>query len=138
MELISVTVTRKIPATPAEVFDSWIDRDHPGGPWFGMKHVILNPVVDGLFYHAVDHQGKTWPHYGRFITLDRPNKIEHTWMSEATKGHESVVTITLKADGNDTEITLNHSGIPDDEMGRSHEGGWTWILSMLAQRFEKK
>jgi hypothetical protein len=40
--------------------------------------------------------------------------------------------------GNDTELTLEHSGIPDDEMGRRHQDGWTWLLSMLAQRFEKK
>lgn len=137
MELITITITRKIPAKPAEVFDAWIDSEHPGGPWFGPKRVILNPVVDGLFFHEVEYQGRTWAHYGRFVTLDRPSKIEHTWMSEATRGHESVVTITLKPDGDGTEVTLNHSGIPDDEMGRSHEGGWTWILSMLAKRFEK-
>ncbi|HWX41726.1 MAG TPA: hypothetical protein VN345_11300 [Blastocatellia bacterium] len=23
----------------------------------------------------------------------------------------------------------------DDEMGRQHKEGWTWVLSMLAQRF---
>lgn len=24
--------------------------------------------------------------------------------------------------------------LPDDELGRSHEGGWTWILEMLAKK----
>ena len=138
MELTNVVISRKIPATPNEIFDAWTDRQHPGGPWFGLNRVILNPVVDGLFFHAVEHEGKSWPHYGRFVTLDRPHKIQHTWMSEATKGLESVVTITLIQTGNDTELTLEHSGIPDDEMGRRHQDGWTWLLSMLAQRFEKK
>lgn len=59
-------------------------------------------------------------------------------MSEATRGLESVVTLTFEATGNDTELTLRHSGVPDDEMGRRHKDGWTWLLSMLAQRFEKR
>lgn len=59
--------------------------------------------------------------------------IEHTWVSEATKGVESVVTLTMQSRGNETEVTLRHSGVPDDEMGRRHKDGWTWILDMLAQ-----
>jgi hypothetical protein len=64
--------------------------------------------------------------------------IEHTWMSEGTKGAESVVTITLEPRGEETEFTLRHSGVPDDEMGRKHKQGWEWILSMLAQGLAAK
>lgn len=53
-------------------------------------------------------------------------------MSEGTKGAESVVSITLEARGDQTEFTLRHSGVPDDEMGLPHKDGWNWILSMLA------
>jgi hypothetical protein len=28
--------------------------------------------------------------------------------------------------------------VPDDEMGRQHADGWTWILSMLAERFASR
>jgi len=48
------------------------------------------------------------------------------------------VTVTFEPRDGLTEVTLRHSGVPDDEMGRQHEGGWTWVLSMLAQRFEKQ
>jgi len=133
MNLTDITVTRTIPASPEKIFDVWLDPKSPGGPWFGTKRAILNAVVDGLFYHAVEHQGRVWPHYGRFTQLDRPRKIEHTWMSEATKGAESVVTVTLEPRGDQTEVTIHHAGVPDDEMGRRHKDGWTWILSMLQQ-----
>jgi uncharacterized protein YndB with AHSA1/START domain len=133
MNLIDLTVTRTIPAPPERIFDVWIDPKSPGGPWFGGERVIVNPVVDGLFYIGAKHQDRIWPHYGRFIQLDRPRKIEFTWVSEATKGAESVVTLTLEPRGNDTEVTLRHAGVPDDEMGRQHKDGWTWILSMLEQ-----
>ena len=100
--------------------------------------MILNPVVDGLFYFAVQHEGRTWPHYGRFVAIERPNKVEYTWVSEATQGVESVVAVSFAPSGNQTEVTLRHSGVPDDKMGRQHEEGWTYVLSMLAERFVRK
>jgi uncharacterized protein YndB with AHSA1/START domain len=130
MSDIVTTVTHTIAAPPERVFDVWIDPKSPGGPWHG-ERVILNAVVDGLFYMAVKHQGRVWPHYGRFLTLDRPRLIEFTWVSEATRGIETVVALELAPRGNQTEVTLRHSGVPDDEMGRGHKEGWTMILSML-------
>jgi len=35
--------------------------------------------------------------------------------------------------GNQTEVTLRHTGVPDDELGRQHNEGWNWIMSMLAE-----
>ena len=133
MKLTDITVTRTIPAPAEKVFDVWIDPKSPGGPWFGAGRVILNPAVDGLFYHAVKHEGRTWSHYGRFLKTERPHRIEHTWVSEATKGVESVVLFTLEPKGDQTEVKLRHSGVPDDELGLQHKEGWTWILSALAE-----
>ena len=132
MNTTEVNILRIVSASPEKVFDVWMDASSPGGPWFGAKRIILNPVVDGLFYLALEHQGRTWPHYGRFLKLDRPRLIEHTWMSEATKGNESVVTLTFKPRGEPTEVTLRHAGVPDDELGRQHKDGWSFILGALA------
>jgi uncharacterized protein YndB with AHSA1/START domain len=133
MNFTEMTIARTIPASAEKIFDLWMNPRSPGGPWFGAERVIINPVVDGLFYIAVKHEGRVWPHYGRFIQVDRPRRIEYTWMSEATKGAESVVSLTMEPRGEDTEVTLRHSGVPDDEMGRQHKDGWTWILSTLAE-----
>jgi uncharacterized protein YndB with AHSA1/START domain len=135
MKLIDVTVSRTIPAPAENVFDVWMDPKSPGGPWFGADRVILNAVVDGLFYLSVKHEGRTWPHFGRFVRIERPRQVEYTWMSEGTQGVESVVTVTFEPRGDQTEVTLRHSGVPDDEMGRRHEQGWGWVLSTLAERF---
>ena len=135
MNLTEITVARTVPAPAEEVFDVWLDPHSPGGPWFGAARVILNPFVDGLFYSAVTHEGKTWPHYGRFIAIERPLRVEHTWVSEATKGIETIVTVTFEPQGEQTNVTLTHSGVPDDEMGRKHKDGWTFVLSALAERF---
>ena len=95
MKTFDITVSKTIRGSADEVFDVWLDPKSPGGLWFGVERVILNPVVDGLFYHAVKHEGRSWPHYGRFIRLERGRLIEHTWVSEATRGLETVVTVTL-------------------------------------------
>ena len=133
MNLTEVTVVRTIPASPENVYDLWINPKSPGGPWYGGERVIVNPVVDGLFYLAAKHEGRIWPHYGRFLRLERPRVVEYTWMSEGTKGAESIVTLTMEPRGGETEVTLRHSGVPDDEMGRRHKDGWTWILNTLAE-----
>ena len=135
MNLIDVTVTREIPAPAEKVFDAWIDPKSPGGPWFGAERTIVNPMVDGLYYFAVKWEGRIWAHYGRFLQLDRPRRVQYTWMSEATKGLESVVDVAFDPRGDHTEVTLRHTGIPDDELGRQHQQGWTAILGMLAESF---
>lgn len=133
MILPDITVARTIPAAAEKVFDVWLDPKSPGGLWFGVERVILNPVVDGLFYHAVKHEGRTWPHYGRFLRVDRPRLVEFTWVSEGTRGIETVVMVTLEPRGDETEVTLRHSGLADAEMGSKHKDGWSFVLSALAE-----
>lgn len=133
-----LTLTRTVPASPTEVYDVWLDSKSPGGPWFGAAKVILDARVDGLFYHSVSHAGKDWAHYGRFIVLDRPSRIEHTWVSEGTRGIESVVAVTLEPRGADTVVTLRHTGVPDDDFGRQHADGWGFVLGAIEERFRKR
>jgi uncharacterized protein YndB with AHSA1/START domain len=135
MKLTEISVSRMIAAPPEDVFNVWMDPQSPGGPWFGAERTILNAFVDGLFYQAVQHEGRSWHHYGRFTEIDRPHSVQYTWVSEATKGLESIVSVTFQRNGAGTEVTLRHTGIPDDELGRRHKDGWGWVLSMLADRF---
>jgi uncharacterized protein YndB with AHSA1/START domain len=143
MKLTELECTRQIDASPEEVYDVWIDPTCPGGPWFspqegGMKSKILfTAAVDGLFYHCVTNQGAAWAHYGRFTQLERGKLAEHTWVCEATKGRESMVTTTFEPRDGGTFVRLRHAGVPDDEEGRQQIMGWQWCLGMLAERMGK-
>ena len=137
LKLTDLTVTRTIRATPEEIYDVWLDKTSPGGPWYGSKKVIVDPVVDGLFFTAVEHEQKYFAHYGRFVTLERGKKIEHTWVSPATKGVESTVTLTFSPKDGGTEVNLVHSNVPDDDDGRMHAEGWAWVLGCVAERLER-
>jgi uncharacterized protein YndB with AHSA1/START domain len=121
---------RIIPAPPGEVFDAWLDPKVPGNPWNMADKLLLNPTVDGFFYWLI----RGTPHYGRFTELDRPNQLQHTWMSPSTLGEESTVTITFQKKGEDTLMTLVHAGIPDSDAGRGHEKGWNYFLDMFSKQ----
>ena len=144
MNLTDLECARQINASPEEVYEVWIDPTCPGSPWFSpqtdhMKSKILfTAAVDGLFYHCVSAQGRTWAHYGRFTKLERGKLAEHTWVSEATKGVETLVTTTFEPKDGGTFVTLRHTGVPDDEPGRQQAQGWNWCLSMLADRMASK
>lgn len=135
MKSYDLSMSRTIPAAVGEVFDVWLDPKSPGGLWFGCERLIINPIVDGLFYNVFEHEGRLWPHYGRFIHIDRPRRIEHTWVSEATRGLETLVVLTLEPRDSRTEVTLSHTGLPDAEAVRQHEQGWTSMLSALGDQF---
>jgi uncharacterized protein YndB with AHSA1/START domain len=141
MNPTEVTVSRTIPAPVDKVFAIWMDPASPGSPWYGVPRLVLHMAVDGLFYFVVEHEGKAWAHYGRFLRIEKPDGAggsgvaEYTWVSEATYGRESVVTIRFQPLEDETEITLRHSNLPDEAMGKRHEEGWMWMLNALADRF---
>jgi uncharacterized protein YndB with AHSA1/START domain len=122
---------RTIPAPANEVFDAWLNSKVPGNPWNAAEKFILDAKVDGLFYWAL----KGTSHYGRFTAIERPSRIQHTWMSPKTLGQESTVTLTFEAKGEATLMTLVHSGLPDHEVARGHEKGWNYFLGIFHEQF---
>jgi uncharacterized protein YndB with AHSA1/START domain len=128
---IEVKVERTIPAPLANVFDAWLDPKVPGNPWNMADKLLLNPQVDGLFYWAI----KATSHYGRFTEIERPSRMQHTWVSPNTSGLESIVTVTFDRQGEDTRMTLVHSGLPDTDGGRSHDKGWNYFLDLFPKKF---
>ena len=128
---IALKFERVIPAAPCEVFDGWLDPKTPGTPWNENDKLIFQPKVDGFFYWLI--HGTT--HYGRFTKLERPGRIQHTWMSRYTSGEESTVTTTFKKKGKDTLMTLVHSGLPNNEKSKAHKDGWNYFLDKLVKTF---
>ncbi len=128
---IEVNVERVISAPQHEVFDAWLDPKVPGNPWNSAEKFILDPKVNGLFYwnlHCISH-------YGRFTEMERPARLQHTWVSPNTLGQESTVTVTFKKRGEDTLMTLVHSDLPDTDEARGHERGWDYFLGIFREQF---
>jgi uncharacterized protein YndB with AHSA1/START domain len=133
-QTIEFKIERTIAASPGEAFDGWLDPKVPGNPWNAADKLLLSPNVDGFFYWTF----KGTPHYGRFTAIERPARIEHTWVSPNTLGEESRVSVTFRKKGDDTLLTLLHSDLPNDEKARSHEKGWNYFLGMFTEQFGEK
>ncbi len=118
---------RTIPAPPTRVFDAWLDPKIPGNPWNLAEKLLLDPKVDGMFFWSHGTNG----HYGRFTEMERPARIQCTWVSPNTLGRESKVTVSFEPKGDDTRLVLVHSELPDHELARSHEKGWAYFLGLL-------
>ncbi|EQA37237.1 hypothetical protein LEP1GSC047_4165 [Leptospira inadai serovar Lyme str. 10] len=124
---------RTIPAPPNDVFDAWLNPKIPGNPWNIADKLLLNPEVDGFFYWLTK---EGTPHYGRFTEIQRPDRIQHTWVSPYTLGEESTVTLTFKKQGDNTVMTLLHSDLPNEDKVKTHERGWNYFLDIFPKQFE--
>jgi uncharacterized protein YndB with AHSA1/START domain len=150
MKLVDLKLSRLIPGPAGEVFDVWFDPECPGGPWHGAKKVMMNVAVDGMFYFGIDRaqarsknpaiadRGELLGHFGRFTAIERGRAAEHTWMSEHTHGIETTVSVTFEPRDGGTLMTIVHRGIPDDELGRTHERGWTFLLARVDEHFQQR
>ena len=133
---MELTITRTIPASPAEVYAAWMDPKNPGSVWHGVGELIIEHEVDGLFYmvHGKRSGPEYYPHYGRFVALEPGHKVQHTWMSPFTRGLESMVTVSFEPKGADTLVKLHHANLPDDDGGRGHQGGWNHFLDSFYKK----
>jgi Uncharacterized conserved protein len=127
-------VPRTYDASAERVFDAWVNPDHVRDWLASGGRASIDPRVDGLFYLEMPFEERIYPHYGRYLRVERPRLLEFTWVSEGTHGKESVVTIELTARGKQTELSLTHEGLPDEEMAQSHHDGWSQFLESLVER----
>ena len=133
LKTIEVRVSRRIEAEPQVVFDAWLDPSVPGTTWHAAEKHILDARVDGLFFWSL----RGTAHYGRFTVIDRPGRLQHTWMSPNTHGLESTVEVTFRKDGDGTMMHIVHSNLPDSDAGRGHERGWNHFAGNIAATLEQ-
>jgi uncharacterized protein YndB with AHSA1/START domain len=131
-----VRIVRRLPAAPGEVFDAWIDVDSLT-QWMcaGTSRVTaaeLDPRVGGRFRIVMSGERGDTEHTGEYRELRRPHRLIFTWVSKNTLGRETLVTVELRAVGEDTELILTHERLPDDEARRRHGQGWASIAEKLA------
>ncbi|HYK53024.1 MAG TPA: SRPBCC domain-containing protein [Candidatus Eremiobacteraceae bacterium] len=141
----SLKLTRRINARREDVFDAWTDPEVLKRWWAPegttMTSVDLDPHVGGAYrIGVVKDDGEQLYVGGKFVTIERPSRISYTWAwdEDDGPGHESLVTIDFAESGRETDVTLTHERLANEQSRDGHRHGWTSILDNLAAMYGEK
>lgn len=101
-------------AAVSRTFDAWLNADRLGRfPCAGDTHVASVEVDAQVAVRSVvmaDDRGR-YEHRGRYLDISRPERLRFTWTSAATRGAETIVTVTFDIVEDGTRLTLVHVGL---------------------------
>lgn len=136
---VMVRISFAFAASPARVFDAWLDPEMIGKWMFGpalRDEEILRLSVDaqqgGCFSFLVRRNGQEIDHVGEYLLIDRPRQLVFTWGIKGSASSRVIIDIVPQGTG--CELTLTHELHPDwaDYASRT-EAAWTKMLEALAK-----
>lgn len=131
----SLTIKRRFNVAPAKVFAAWTDPQKMMrwlGPAGAVGCEVENDLRVGGWYHIrmlmADDEHNVGGVY-REIVPDE--KVVFTWAWKSTPERESLVSVSIKADGDGALMTLHHEQFADEVARDNHNKGWTGTLLKL-------
>jgi uncharacterized protein YndB with AHSA1/START domain len=139
---LTLELTRMLDAPREAVFKAWTDPTQlarwlgPSGIRPEIRHLDATPGGS----YRIDMQGSSGSLgivAGIYREIAPPERLVFTWIWEQdgpthSSGHETVVTVILRAVGPRTELTLRHERFHNAQSRDSHGQGWTGSLDRLA------
>ncbi|HET6970126.1 MAG TPA: SRPBCC domain-containing protein, partial [Phenylobacterium sp.] len=116
-------------------FDAWLDPKLAvrflGAGGSQVSEFASDAQVGGEFRLVMSFPDRHVVHEGRYVAIERPNRLVFTWISLGTDERLSLVSVTFTPTTQGVRVDLEHEGLPDAERAANHEYGWGTILAQL-------
>lgn len=138
----SLTLKRRLKAPPQKVYEAWTQPEKMIQWWgvgaMGGRSPIAETDVRVGGRFRVQFWSQDGTHNsasGEYREVEPNAKLVFSWSWQSTPERVSQVTLTFKADGDGTILTLMHEQFADEKARDSHRGGWTAALDNLEKVF---
>ena len=127
----------EIAASPERVFRALVSKEvcewwvRPGV--FNAREWTGDVRVGGRWRASGMDSGRPYVIEGKFLEVDPPRKLVHTWHSIGAPGKPATVTYLLEPLNGETRITLRHSGLAAPGMCINTCIGWETSFERLAE-----
>jgi uncharacterized protein YndB with AHSA1/START domain len=136
MPIDGVVVKRTFKARRERVFAAWTKPElmarwfFPDASWSVDVQAELAP--GGKYSLRMrDPSGAEHLQFGCYREIVPVSRLVFTWSCPDLGVEDSVVTVSLTARGESTELELLHELPPDPQVRKEHEGGWLGCLASL-------
>ena len=134
--LPSVTIERRIKAAPTRVYAALTEPSQMMQWWGPDAGPTLRAEADvrpggrfSIVFRLLN--GEEHNPTGVYREVVPGKKLVFTWEWPGMPERESLVTFLLEPIEGGTRLTLIHEGLPDEEVRKSHEAGWSGLLDKL-------
>jgi uncharacterized protein YndB with AHSA1/START domain len=138
----SLILTRRLNAAPEKIYAAWTDPQKLA-QWFGPSlaepgsvRAELDVRVGGHYRISFTGEGGEYHQVGGVYREVIANaRLVFSWAWHSTPERESLVTVSLKAQGKGTLLTFHQEQFFDQAARDGHERGWTEFLAKLERFF---
>jgi uncharacterized protein YndB with AHSA1/START domain len=136
----SLSFKRRLSASPEKVYAAWTDPEKIIR-WFGRTdakaysfRADIDARIGGRFRVSFSTDSEYYEVGGVYREVVPNQRLVFSWAWHSTPERESLVTVSLKPDGDGTLLTLHHEQLFDQAARDGHERGWIGALDKL-ERF---
>ena len=97
----------------------------------------IDPVVGGHYRLTAKMPGYVGKNEGKFLAVEPGKHLRYTWEWNGD-GDVSEIDVTFTASGDNTTLTLIHSGFSNQEGIDSHDSGWESYIAGLTEFLRSK
>jgi len=133
-----VQIRRRVKAGAEEIFDLWTRPELMArwmSPYPGAVDCKANCDLrpGGAFSLVMSAEGSSREVSGAYVLIERPRKLVFTWIGPLTNDANTLVTVELNPQGDETDLVLTHERLPTSAICEGHTKGWGNILDHLAE-----